>query len=209
VLAPLGMTSTVWSKEDVPAGHLATAYTREEGDKAVPIQHERFGEGNEGAGGLYSSVRDMARYVAFQLAAYPARSAPDEGIYAPEWTERTYAECLRRAGSILAEGGRVVVDANFVDESRRRAFLDAATRLGVRSALLHCRVSPDVAKARIAARTGDASDKSVIQFQSGQDFIDGRECGFVIRGDGNEIGVRHEAARSIERRLPYHFIPRH
>jgi hypothetical protein len=33
----------------------------------------------EASGGLYSSVRDLARYVAFQLAAYPPRSAPDDG----------------------------------------------------------------------------------------------------------------------------------
>jgi hypothetical protein len=32
-----------------------------------------------GYGGLYSSLRDMARYVAFELSAYPPRSAPDTG----------------------------------------------------------------------------------------------------------------------------------
>jgi hypothetical protein len=33
----------------------------------------------EGAGGIFSSVRDLARYVAFQLAAYPPRDAPEAG----------------------------------------------------------------------------------------------------------------------------------
>jgi aminoglycoside phosphotransferase family enzyme/predicted kinase len=93
-----------------------------------------------------------------------ARGAPDTGIYAPEWTERTYAECLRRAEALLREGGRVIVDANFPDDERRRAFLGAATRLGVRAVLLWCRVSPEVAKARIAGRTGDASDADAATF---------------------------------------------
>lgn len=79
VLAPLGMSATVWRKEDVSPEHLATAYTKGEDEKITPIEHLNFGEGVEGAGGLYSSVRDMAKYVAFQLAAYPARSAPDSG----------------------------------------------------------------------------------------------------------------------------------
>ena len=33
----------------------------------------------DGAGGIYSSVRDMAKYVAFQLAAYPPRNEADRG----------------------------------------------------------------------------------------------------------------------------------
>jgi aminoglycoside phosphotransferase family enzyme/predicted kinase len=97
-----------------------------------------------------------------ELAGLPpeasARGAPDTGIYTPEWTDRTYAECLRRAESVLADGGRVIVDANFLADARRCTFLDAAVRLGVPGVLLWCRVRPDVAKARIAARRGDASD---------------------------------------------------
>jgi aminoglycoside phosphotransferase family enzyme/predicted kinase len=87
-----------------------------------------------------------------------ARGAPDEGLYSPEWTERTYAECLRRAEAILAAGGRAIVDANFGDESRRRAFLDAAVGLAVPVVFLWCRARPEVAKRRITERRDDASD---------------------------------------------------
>jgi len=90
-----------------------------------------------------------------------ARGEPDTGLYAPEWTERTYAECLRRAESLLAEGGRVIVDANFPAESQRRSFLEMAVRLAVPAVFLWCRASPEVAKQRLETRRNDASDANV------------------------------------------------
>jgi CubicO group peptidase (beta-lactamase class C family) len=77
LLAPLGMTSTVWAAADVPAGVLAPAYTN---DPAKPTETTPDDLGAaDGAGGIYSSIRDMARYAAFQLAAYPPRNDPDTG----------------------------------------------------------------------------------------------------------------------------------
>lgn len=81
-----------------------------------------------------------------------------EGIYGPEWTDRTYATCRERARDELLEGGRVVVDASFHRAALRRPFLEAAVDLGVRVRFLVCRVDPEVARRRLAARTGDASD---------------------------------------------------
>jgi aminoglycoside phosphotransferase family enzyme/predicted kinase len=79
-------------------------------------------------------------------------------LYTPEWTERTYAECLRRAEGLLLEGRRVIVDATFREAGRRRTFLAAATGLGVQGLLLVCRASPGVTRERLAARHGDVSD---------------------------------------------------
>ena len=81
-----------------------------------------------------------------------------EGLYTPEWSKRTYAECLRRSEQLLLDGKRVVVDANFRDEASRRLFMDAATKLGVRVAVLVCQADPDVIRARLANRRDDASD---------------------------------------------------
>jgi CubicO group peptidase (beta-lactamase class C family) len=78
VIAPLGMTSTVWNRDAVPPGRLAVAYTKSPSGELTPIDQLPPGE-DDGAGGLYSTVRDMARYVGFQLAAYPARSDPEAG----------------------------------------------------------------------------------------------------------------------------------
>ena len=77
ILAPLGMRSTFWDARDVPPGRLATGYVPGAG---APIKDApwRLGEA-EAAGGLYTSLRDLARYAAFQLAAYPPRDDPDQG----------------------------------------------------------------------------------------------------------------------------------
>jgi aminoglycoside phosphotransferase family enzyme/predicted kinase len=106
----------------------------------------------------------VRKELAGLLPEASARGTPDTGIYSPEWTDRTYTECLRRAESLLADGGRVIVDANFPDESRRREFIDLATQFAVPVILLWCRVSPEAAKSRIAARRNDASDADTNTF---------------------------------------------
>lgn len=78
VLAPLGMTATVWDRASVPAGRLAASHSRGADGLPAVTGHSPVGAG-EGSGGLYSTVRDLARYVAFQLAAYPPRSSPEDG----------------------------------------------------------------------------------------------------------------------------------
>ncbi|WP_438030000.1 serine hydrolase domain-containing protein [Sorangium sp. So ce233] len=77
LLAPLGMSSSFWEQRAVPPGRLATGHRRR-GGKLEPAPHWRFGA-SEAAGGLYASLRDMARYTAFQLSAYPPRSGDDAG----------------------------------------------------------------------------------------------------------------------------------
>ena len=79
-------------------------------------------------------------------------------IYTPAWNERTYAACLRRATEWLFEGRRVLVDATFREEARRRAFLDAAARHGVSAVFLTCEVDSDVARQRLLRRPPGPSD---------------------------------------------------
>lgn len=79
-------------------------------------------------------------------------------FYTPEWTDRTYAECLRRAEGLLLEGRRALVDATFWQDRRRREFLDAAVRCSVPAAILVAEASPEICRNRLEARAGDASD---------------------------------------------------
>jgi aminoglycoside phosphotransferase family enzyme/predicted kinase len=88
----------------------------------------------------------------------PAPAADQGGIYTRDWTDRTYAECLRRAEARLFEGERVIVDATFVEERRRQEFFDAALRWGVPALFLVCEADAATVKARLDARRGDASD---------------------------------------------------
>jgi aminoglycoside phosphotransferase family enzyme/predicted kinase len=109
--------------------------------------------------GLTVIRSDEVRKELAGRAGQDSAAAPfGEGLYTPEWDDRTYAECLRRADAIVYEGGRALVDATFREEARRRLFLDAALRWGVASCLLLCRADPGVVRARLANRRGDASD---------------------------------------------------
>jgi predicted kinase len=65
---------------------------------------------------------------------------------------------LCRAEQLLFEGKRVIVDASFGEEKRRRAFLDAAARLAVPVVFMLCQADPEVVRRRLACRRGDASD---------------------------------------------------
>lgn len=77
ILRPLGMNTTAWHAGAVPAERLVTGYW---GDQEPLSEAPRVGDGVfEPAGGLYTSVHDYARYLAFQLSAYPARDAPEQG----------------------------------------------------------------------------------------------------------------------------------
>jgi hypothetical protein len=97
-----------------------------------------------------------------ELAGVPIASSAGSpvgaGLYAAEWTERTYAECLARAESMLFAGGRVLVDASFIDDNRRSRFLNAARQWGVPGLLFVCDTTPEIVRQRLAARMGDASD---------------------------------------------------
>lgn len=81
-----------------------------------------------------------------------------ESLYTREWNERTYAECLNRAGRLLFEGRRALVDATFREEEKRLTFLKAAVQWGVPSAILLCQAEPETTRKRLEKRQGDASD---------------------------------------------------
>jgi aminoglycoside phosphotransferase family enzyme/predicted kinase len=81
-----------------------------------------------------------------------------QDIYTEDWNKQTYAKCLRSAQDLLFEGKRVLIDASFREESRRRLFLDTARRWGIPGCLLVCHASPDVVRRRLEGRHGDVSD---------------------------------------------------
>ncbi len=77
LLEPLGMTSSGFDLARLPQDRLAVGY-RHEGSRLAPAPMTANGAG-EAAGGLYSSARDMAAYIRFELAAWPPRDDPDDG----------------------------------------------------------------------------------------------------------------------------------
>ncbi len=77
VLVPLGMTSTAYGAEDVPEARLVHGYARFD-DRLVREGTDPYGA-LASMGGVFSSVRDLARWVAGFLDAFPARDDPEGG----------------------------------------------------------------------------------------------------------------------------------
>lgn len=89
----------------------------------------------------------------------PSHGAEDEsGIYTPEHSQRTYAECAMRAREELLEGRRVIVDASFHSASMRRGFLALGEALCVPVDFVICSAPEEVVLDRLRSRVGDASD---------------------------------------------------
>lgn len=130
----------------------------------------------------------------------PAPHGLDEGIYTPEMTARTYAECLRRAEEALFDGARVIVDANFGADGQRSAFLDTAARFCVPALVFVCRTSPEVARQRIRNRRGDASDADVTVYErAAERWQDaGPRTRSALRELNTDGGADHALAQAIE-----------
>ncbi|MEV0412905.1 AAA family ATPase [Streptomyces sp. NPDC050448] len=97
-----------------------------------------------------------------ELAGIPAEQSAaagyGEGLYTPEWTNRTYAALLDRASVLLSSGESVVLDATWSDAGQREAAVRAAERAGADLVALHCEVPGDVSAARLSTRAPGASD---------------------------------------------------
>ena len=75
LLVPLGMTASTYLEEEVPEAHLAHGYVRR-GEELVREGRDPYGA-LASMGGVFSSVRDLARWVGGFLDAFPARSDPE------------------------------------------------------------------------------------------------------------------------------------
>ena len=100
----------------------------------------------------------VRKELAGERGSEAGQTGVGEDLYTEEWNDRTYRECLRRAGEILFEGGRVLIDATFSSETRRRLFLDVGRRWGVSACLILCRADADLVRERLERRKGDVSD---------------------------------------------------
>ena len=75
ILAPLGMTSTGYLQEEVPAQRLAHGYVRLD-ETLVREGTDPYGA-LASMGGVFTSVRDLALWVEGFLDAFPARDEPE------------------------------------------------------------------------------------------------------------------------------------
>jgi len=85
-------------------------------------------------------------------ATTPVHVGPFEGAYSATASIGVYAELRRRAGAVLASGRPVVVDASFRSRQERARFRELAREVGVPFTFVECRVSPEIARERLALR---------------------------------------------------------
>jgi aminoglycoside phosphotransferase family enzyme/predicted kinase len=80
------------------------------------------------------------------------------GIYAPEWTERTYGELVSRAARLLAMGESVVLDASWLSARQRDAALAVAAAASADPVQLRCVAPARLTAERMSHRAGGISD---------------------------------------------------
>ena len=109
ILKPLGMSATVLEAKSVPANRLAHGYRREDNQwKEEP----QLPDGVFGAmGGMLTSTRDLAKYVAFHLAAWPPRDDADTGPVKRS-SVREMHQVSRMASASVVRTGATPADTN-------------------------------------------------------------------------------------------------
>ncbi|TMW61541.1 hypothetical protein Poli38472_012732 [Pythium oligandrum] len=124
----------------------------------------------------------------------------EEGIYAPNVTERTYDEiCIRSIGHVR-EGERVVVDATFRDPLQRQRFIATAREEGALFAFVFCECDREIIKGRMLARKNDISDATWEVYEvmeakwNIEDVVDMEECFVVNTEKEKELTLRRTNA---------------
>ncbi|MGH3660688.1 MAG: AAA family ATPase [Micromonosporaceae bacterium] len=87
-----------------------------------------------------------------------AGAAYQEGIYTPEWTDRTYDAMLERAGPLLAQGESVVLDASFAARRHREAAEQLAGQTASDLVAVRCEAPDELIRERVATRAPGPSD---------------------------------------------------
>jgi CubicO group peptidase (beta-lactamase class C family) len=77
IITPLGMTATTLEPASVPKDRIAVGYRWEDNTwkEEPPLPDGAFGA----MGGMLTSTRDLAKYVAFLMSAWPARDGAETG----------------------------------------------------------------------------------------------------------------------------------
>jgi len=100
----------------------------------------------------------IRKELAGLAADEPAAAGYRAGIYTAEWTERTYAELLRRAELLLGSGESVIADASFSSAAHRAGAAAVAAQANAGFTQLLCTAPHDLARQRISERAPGPSD---------------------------------------------------
>ena len=85
----------------------------------------------------------------------------DREVYTPAFYAQVYDTLMAEAEAMLRAGRAVVLDATFIDAALRARAERLAAERGVPFHGAWLEAPPEVLEARVAARTGDASDATI------------------------------------------------
>lgn len=117
------------------------------------------------------------------------------GIYSPEMSAKVYATLLERAGPLLKQGRTVILDATYIQRSDREAAKRLARQHGARFAAVHCDVSDDLARERLAERSGDPNRVSDGRWEI---YVRQREAFDPLNEIATNELIRLDVARLVE-----------
>jgi aminoglycoside phosphotransferase family enzyme/predicted kinase len=129
--------------------------------------------GLSGSGKSYLAARLLARMPAIRLRSDVARktlagfgvlessgSGIDTGLYDAKKSDETFDHLLETAGALILAGEHVIVDATFIEKSRRDRFVALAEGLGSRAVILLCQAPIPLLETRLDARAAKGADPS-------------------------------------------------
>lgn len=147
---------------------------------------------NPGAVHLRSDLERKAMF-----GADPTTPLPLEA-YRPEVNHEVYARMLAKADAVLASGHAAILDATFLALDERDAAEGLARARGLRFDGLWLSADPATLEARVAARTGDASDAdvAVLHAQLARAPVAGNWAEIAADGAPEVVGAR--AARALK-----------
>ena len=98
ILAPLGMTASSLEPGALPANVRAAGYGLRDGEyfEIPSLPHGSFGS----MGGMVTTTKDLAKWIAFQLSAFPPRDGTEGPVKRSSLREM---QRLQRTGNFLAE----------------------------------------------------------------------------------------------------------
>lgn len=97
----------------------------------------------------------IRKELAGAVSAGGRGEAPDQGIYTPEFSRRTYDELLQRAAAALTAGRPVILDASYQSWGERDRVRNWAAGLKVPVYFVQCICSEEEVKRRLALRAAD------------------------------------------------------
>jgi hypothetical protein len=85
----------------------------------------------------------------------PTPMAFGQGIYDEEFSRKTYAEMLRKAGERLAAGESVILDGSYKRAGERDLVRQLAREHGAKAIFIYCTCALEVVKERLGLRAHD------------------------------------------------------